>query len=175
MNIELSSQEISNRIYFIRGHRVMLDSDLAELYGVVTKQLNLAVRRNQKRFPTDFMFQLTEIEYDSLRFQIETLENGRGKHRKYLAFVFTEQGVAMLSAVLRSDRAIQTNIAIMRTFVQLRKVLESNRELAKKLESIESKVATHDNDLKSVFEAIRQLMDSGLPITQKKIKGLSKG
>ncbi len=105
---------IERKIYLIRGHKVMLDSDLAELYGVPVKVLNQAVRRNISRFPEDFMFQLTKEEYDSLRSQFVTLNTGRGKHRKYLPYVFTEQGVAMLSSVLRSERAIQVNIAIMK-------------------------------------------------------------
>ena len=172
MYAELSVKEIGQRIYIIRGHRVMLDSDLADLYSVPTKQLNLAVRRNEKRFPADFMFVLTEKEFESLRFQIETLEKGRGRHRKYLPFVFTEQGVAMLSGVLHGDRAIQVNLAIMRTFVNLRKTLKSNKELAKKLDQIERKLFKHDHDFKSVFEAIRQLMATGSPLTGKKIEPL---
>ncbi len=172
MNSELSVKEIGQRIYFIRGHRVMLDSDLAELYGAETKQLNLAVKRNIDRFPPDFMFQLSEVEYESLRFQIETLNIGRGKHRKYLPFVFTEQGVAMLSSSLKSKTAILVNIAIIRTFVKLRETLESNKELLSQLNKIESKLLKHDHELKSVFEAIRQLMATGSPVTQKKIKPL---
>ena len=150
----------------------MLDSDLAVLYEVETKNLNKAVDRNPGRFPPDFMFQLNEKEYESLRFQFGTLNKGRGKHRKYLQYVFTEQGVAMLSGVLHSERAIQVNVAIMRTFVQLRRILESNNELVKKLEQIERKLLRHDHDFKSVFEAIRQLMATGSPVTQKKIKPL---
>ena len=100
---------IEKKIYLIRGHKVMLDSDLAKLYGVSVKVLNQGVKRNINRFPEDFMFQLTKEEYDSLRSQIVTLKKGRGKHRKYLPYVFTEQGVAMLSSVLRSERAIQVN------------------------------------------------------------------
>ena len=148
----------------------MLDSDLAELYQVPTKQLNLAVRRNLGRFPGDFMFQLSEDEHHSLRFQIETLDKGRGKHRKYLPHCFAEQGVAMLSGVLHSDRAIQVNVAIMRTFVKIREALESNKELAKKLEKIEQKLHLYDQDFRSVFEAIRRLMATGSPVTQKRIK-----
>ena len=131
-----------------------------------------SINRNPGRFPPDFMFQLNEKEYESLRFQFGTLNKGRGKHRKYLQYVFTEQGVAMLSGVLHSERAIQVNVAIMRTFVQLRRILESNNELVKKLEQIERKLLRHDHDFKSVFEAIRQLMATGSPVTQKKIKPL---
>jgi len=140
---ELISVEIIERkIYLIRGHKVMLDSDLAELYGIETKRLNEQVRRNLKRFPEDFMFQLTLAEAESLRSQIATLEKGRGEHRKYLPLVFTEQGVAMLSSVLNSERAVQVNIAIMRTFVKLRQMLASNAELARKLAAMEKKYDT---------------------------------
>ncbi|MCD0464361.1 ORF6N domain-containing protein [Flavobacterium sp. ENC] len=108
--ILLTEETISNKIYFIRNQKVMLDSDLAMLYGVETKRLNEQVKRNLSRFPEDFMFQLTENEYDSLRSQIATLKKGRGAHQKYLPFVFTEHGILMLSSVLKSDKAIQTNI-----------------------------------------------------------------
>jgi len=174
MGTELSVKEIGRRIFFVRGHRVMMDSDLAELYGVLTKQLNLAVRRNVDRFPDDFMFQLTQNEYEFLRSQIATLKTGRGRHRKYLPYVFTEQGVAMLSSVLNSDRAVQVNIAIIRAFVKLREMLETNKDLAKKIAQLENKFVQHDHQFKAVFEAIRQLMAVGSPLTQKKIKGLSK-
>jgi hypothetical protein len=169
MNSELSVKEIGQRIYFIRGHRVMLDSDLAELYEVETKNLNKAVARNSGRFPDDFMFQINEKEYENLRFQFGTSRAQWGG-RRTLPYVFTQEGVAMLSGVLHSERAIQVNVAIMRTFVQLRKILESNNELVKKLEQIERKLLRHDHDFKSVFEAIRLLMATGSPVTQKKIK-----
>jgi len=133
----------------------MLDDDLAELYDVQTKVFNQAVKRNRNRFPSDFMFQLTDREYDSLRSQFVTLNPGRGRHRKYLPFAFTEQGVAMLSSVLRSNRAVQVNIEIMRAFVRLREVLATHRDLAAKLEAIEKK---YDAQFKVVFDAIRQLM-----------------
>jgi len=139
----------------IRGHKVMLDDDLADLYDVQTKVFNQAVRRNRNRFPSDFMFQLTDREYDSLRSQIVTLNSGRGRHRKYLPYAFTEQGVAMLSSVLRSNRAVQVNIEIMRAFVRLREVLATHKDLAAKLEAIEKK---YDAQFKVVFDAIRQLM-----------------
>lgn len=171
MNRELTVAEIGQRIYFIREHRVMLDSDLAALYGVETKALNRAVRRNLERFPEDFMFQLTDQEYDSIRYQVGTLKTGRGSHRKYLPLVFTEQGVAMLSSVLGSGRAIEVNIAIMRTFVKLRGMLETHKDLAKKLEQLERK---YDHQFKVVFDAIRQLMATGSPVAQKKIRGLGK-
>ena len=133
----------------------MLDSDLAELYEVPTKRLNEQVRRNLKRFPADFMFQLTSEEAESLRSQFATLKPRRGKHRKYHPYVFTEQGVAMLSTVLNSERAIQVNIEIMRAFVRLRQILSSNRELSKRLDELEKK---YDVQFKVVFDAIRQLM-----------------
>src|SRR5688572_21096513 len=123
------SEIIEQKIYLIRGHKVMLDSDLAGLYDVDTKVLNQAVKRNLARFPGDFMFQLTVSEADVLRSQFVTLDAGRGKHRKYLPYVFTEQGVAMLSSVLKSDRAVIVNVGIMRTFVKLRELIGSHAEL----------------------------------------------
>jgi len=134
----------------------MLDADLADLFGVPTKRLNEAVRRNASRFPDDFMFQLSRDEIDSLRSQNATLKPGRGKHRKYLPFAFTEQGVSMLSSVLNSERAIQVNIAIMRAFVLLRRMLLSNEELARKVDALERK---YDARFKVVFDAIRALME----------------
>ena len=149
---------IERKIYLIRGEKVMLDSDLAELYEVPVRVLNQAVRRNIERFPEDFMLQLSKEEDDSLRSQIVTLKKGRGEHRKYLPYVFTEQGVAMLSSVLNSGRAIQVNIAIMRAFVKLREFLSTNKELAYKLGQLERKIEKHDEDIKVIFNAIRQLM-----------------
>jgi hypothetical protein len=132
----------------------MLDSDLAELYGVPTKRLNEQVRRNLARFPADFMFQLTEAEAKSLRSQLATSNKGRGG-RRYAPLVFTEQGVAMLSTVLNSERAIQVNIEIMRAFVRLREMIASNKELARRLNELEKK---YDRQFKVVFDAIRELM-----------------
>ncbi|MBL7197085.1 MAG: ORF6N domain-containing protein [Candidatus Omnitrophica bacterium] len=149
-------EKIENKIFQIRGKKVMLDKDLAELYGVPTKVLNQAVKRNKKRFPTDFMFQLTWEEAKSLRSQIVTLK--RGGHRKYRPYIFTEQGVAMLSSVLVSERAILVNIAIMRVFVKLRQILFTHKELAYKLSQLERKSEKHDIEIRSIFEAIRQLM-----------------
>jgi ORF6N domain-containing protein len=130
--------QVERRIFLVRGQKVMLDTDLAELYRVPTKSLNLAVKRNADRFPDDFMFQLTDDEAAGLRFHFETSKRGRGG-RRYLSYAFTEQGVAMLSSVLRSSRAVQVNIAIMRTFVRLREMLLSNAELARKLAALENK------------------------------------
>jgi hypothetical protein len=149
---------IEKKIFLIRGEKVMLDSDLAELYGVETFNFNKAVRRNIDRFPEDFMFQLSREEADSLRFQIGmSKKTGRGG-RRYLPYVFTEQGVAMLSSVLRSSQAVQVNISIMRAFVKLRELLSTNKELAHKLEQLERKIEKHDEEIKAIFNAIRQLM-----------------
>ena len=149
---------IEKKIYLIRGHKVMLDSDLAELYGVATKVLLQAVKRNPNRFPEDFMFILKYQDVVALRSQIVTLKKGRGEHRKYLPYVFTEQGVAMLSSVLNSERAVQVNIAIMRAFVKLREMLSTNKELALKLAQLERKMEKHDEEIKLIFDAIRELM-----------------
>ena len=147
---------ISGCILFIRGQRVMLDADLARLYGVETKALKRAVNRNMERFPEDFMFQLSAEEYRSLRSQFGTLE--KGAHAKYLPYAFTEQGVAMLSGILRSPMAVQANIAIMRTFVRMRQAIETHRVLAKKLGELEAKLGAHDAQFKAVFTALRALM-----------------
>jgi hypothetical protein len=138
----------------------MLDEDLAGLYEVAVKVLNQAVKRNIDRFPDDFMFQLTSEEFDNLRSQTVTLKTGRGQHRKYPPYAFTEQGVAMLSSVLRSKRAVQVNIEIMRAFVRLRQMLASNADLARKLDALERK---YDAQFKVVFDAIRQLMSPPQP------------
>jgi hypothetical protein len=135
-------ERIASRIYLIRGEKVMVDNDLAELYGVPTGRLNEQFKRNRDRFTADFAFQLTRAEFDSLRSQTAILkETGRGRHRKYLPYVFTEQGVAMLSSVLRSKRAVQVNIEIIRTFVALRQMLATNEELARKVQQLDRKVA----------------------------------
>ena len=155
MTAHISIERIEQTILLIRRHRVMLDMDLAKLYGVPTKVLNQAVRRNTSRFPADFMFQLTGEEATALRSQIVTLKTGRGQHRKYRPYAFTEQGVAMLSSVLHSERAIRVNIAIMRAFVQLREMIGSNKGLARRLNELEKK---YDSQFRVVFEAIRELM-----------------
>ena len=147
---------IEKKILLIRGEKVMLDSELAELYGVEVKHLKRQVRRNISRFPEDFMFQLLKEEYESLRRHFGTLK--RGEHSKYLPYVFTEQGVAMLSSVLNSERAVQVNIAIMRVFVKIREILSTHKELAHKLADLERKIERHDGEIKAVFDAIRQLM-----------------
>ncbi len=152
----ISSENLASPILVIRGQKVMLDSDLAALYGVETKVLNQAVRRNIERFPEDFMFQLTSDEAERLRSQSVTLKKGRGQHRKFLPYVFTEQGVAMLSSVLSSPSAIQVNIEIMRVFVRLRQMATSNADLARKLNALERK---YDGQFKIVFAAIRELTE----------------
>ncbi len=156
----IPTEKITNKIYLIRKEKVLLDSDLAELYGVETRVLKQAVRRNIDRFPNDFLFELTKEEYDSLRSQNVIIK--RGQHSKYLPFAFTEQGVAMLSSVLNSKRAIQVNIAIMRAFVQLRKFLQSNDQLSKKLKKLESetkkKFAEQEKQIQLIFEAIKELI-----------------
>ena len=147
-------ESIEKAIYLIRGEKVMLDRDLALLYEVETKVLNRAVKRNLQRFPSDFMFQLTANEGDILRCQIGTSKKGRGG-RRYFPYVFTEQGVAMLSSVLNSERAILVNIEIMRALVKLRQMLASNAELSRRLDELESK---YDKQFRVVFDAIRHLM-----------------
>jgi phage regulator Rha-like protein len=144
---------IEKKILLIRGEKVMLDADLAELYGVETKMLVRAVKRNIDRFPSDFMIQLDNEEFEDLRFQFGTSNRWGG--RRYLLYAFTGQGVAMLSSVLNSARAVKVNIEIMRAFVRLRQMLASNAELAKKLDSLEKK---YDAQFKVVFDVIRQLM-----------------
>jgi len=149
----LSNELIERKIYLIRGHKVMLDSDLAQLYGVKTGNLNLAVRRNQRRFPEDFMFQLTQEETHALLLQ-NARAKGRGG-RRTPPYAFTEQGVAMLSSVLNSERAIEVNIAIMRAFVRLRAMLATHADLARRLNELEQQ---YDDQFRVVFEAIRELM-----------------
>lgn len=148
---------IAQSIHLLRGQKVMLDSDLAALYGVTTGQLNRAVKRNAGRFPTDFMFRLSAEEARFLRCQIGISKPGRGGGR-YQPYVFTEQGVAMLSSVLNSERAVRVNIAIMRAFVKLRQTLETNRELARKFSELEKRVGKHDDEIGAIIDAIRQLM-----------------
>jgi hypothetical protein len=150
----IPAERIEQAILLVRSHKVMLDSDLATLYGVTTKRLNEQVRRNRTRFPEDFMFELTKEESEALRSQIATSKKARGG-RRYLPYAFTEQGVAMLSSVLSSERAIEVNIAIMRAFVKLREILSTHKDLARKLDELEKK---YDSQFRIVFEAIRQMM-----------------
>ena len=150
-------ERVSRTIIILRGQKVMLDSDLAELYGVPTKALVQAVKRNRERFPVDFMFRLDPQELALLRSQFVTSNEGRGG-RRFLPYAFTEQGVAMLSSVLNSERAIRVNITIMRAFIKLREVVESNRELARKFAELETRVGNHDEQIAEIIEAIRQLI-----------------
>src|SRR5919198_458791 len=161
------TEAIARLVHAVRGERVLFDADLASLYGVSTKALNQAVKRNRDRFPPDFMFRLTAEEWAAMRSQIVTTSKGDGnwsqivtgssKHRDplYAPYAFTEQGVAMLSSVLRSPRAVEVNIAIMRTFVELRRLMDSNRELARKIEAMEKK---YDQQFIVVFDAIKRLI-----------------
>ena len=143
-NLIISEETISDKIYFIRNQKVMLDSDLALLYGVETKRLKEQVKRNISRFPEDFMFELTEFEYNSLRSQIATLKKSRGQHQKYLPFAFTEHGVLMLSSVLNSDKAIQTNIQIMRIFTKVRQMLLDTTEIRLDIAQMQKKLENHE-------------------------------
>jgi phage regulator Rha-like protein len=163
MSKKIAVELIATKILEIRGKKVMLDRYLANLYGVPLKVLNQGVKRNIKRFPEDFMFQLSWKEIEPLRSQIVTLNSSqaegskRGKHIKYLPYAFTEQGVAMLSSVLNSERAIQVNILIMRAFTKLKEILLTHKDLAIKLEALERKYANHDKKIQDIFEAIRRL------------------
>ena len=178
--VVLKPENIAQLVLFIRGEKVILDRDLANLYGVTTKALNQAIKRNAVRFPADFMFQLTKSEYETSRSQFVTRTNRlqaaakasaassrsqsvtlkRGQNIKYFPYAFTEQGVAMLSSVLRSPRAVEVNIAIMRTFVQLRRLMETNRDLAHKIDALEKK---YDEQFAVVFAAIKELVTPPAP------------
>jgi ORF6N domain len=161
---------IERRIYLIRGIKVMIDTDLAELYGVPTYRLNEAVKRNLRRFPSDFMFKLTQKEAEALRSQFAISKKRRGGRRS-LPFAFTEQGVAMLSSVLNSERAVQVNIVIMRAFVSLRQILESNEELNRKFAAVIRKLAVHDKYFTVVFDELKKL--TGQPTSAKRQIGFA--
>ncbi len=152
----ISLDAIQDKIHFLRGCKVMLDSDLAGLYQVETFNLNKAVRRNMKRFPDDFMFRLTRSEYHALRFQFGILK--RGSHSKYLPHAFTQEGVSMLSGILHSERAVEVNIAIMRAFIRMRQILSADSLLAEKLRELENKLIAHDYQIEDILKAIRKLM-----------------
>ncbi|MFH1577406.1 MAG: ORF6N domain-containing protein [Candidatus Margulisiibacteriota bacterium] len=155
MNKLMPIERIENKIYFIRGQKVMIDSDLAKLYGVRTKNLNKAVSRNPKRFPADFMFQLTQQEHDNMRFQNGTSKRGG---RRYQPYAFTEQGLAMLSSVLHSEKAAEVNIQIMRTFVKLRTVLATNKDLTYLFKELKHKVDRHDTEIGLIIKAIEKMI-----------------
>jgi phage regulator Rha-like protein len=144
------------------GHRVLLDTELAALYGVSTKRFNEQVRRNRERFPADFMFQLTDEELVALRSQIATLKGGRGQHRKYMPYAFTEHGAIMAATILNSSRAVEMSVYVVRAFVKLRDLLSSNRELARRFAQLETrldkKLTEHDEAIAAILSAIRQLM-----------------
>ena len=152
------TERVESLIHLARGEKVLLDADLAMLYGVTTGALNRAVKRNATRFPKDFMFQLTAEEAEILKCQIGISSMGHGGRRRSLPYAFTEQGVAMLSSVLRSERAVQVNVAIMRAFVGLRRLLATNEVLARKLAELERRLEGHDQAIKSLFDAIREIM-----------------
>jgi hypothetical protein len=160
-------ERIENSILLIRGCKVMLDRDLAAPYGVPTKRLNEQVRRNRRRFPEDFMFQLSPEEFENWRSQFATSNSAVKMGARYRPYAFTEQGVAMLSSVLNSDRAIEVNIAIVRAFVRLREILSTHKDLARKLDALERKLAEHDNKFTIVFDAIRQMMEPS-PVAKKR-------
>jgi hypothetical protein len=154
--IAISDEIIINKIYLIRGHKVMLDSDLAELYGTETKRLNEQVNRNAERFPKDFMFRLTKEELENLKSQFATSSWGG---RRVLPNVFTEHGVLMLSSVLNSTRAIQVNIHIMRIYSKLREMLLTHKDILLKLEQIEKKITGHDEEIQMIFSALKELIE----------------
>ena len=173
MAIILKPENVARLVFFVRGEKVLLDADLAMLYGVEARALNQAVARNRKRFPADFMFQLTKKEFDNMRSQFVTtsrralvnssqavMSSRKHRGRAYRPYAFTEQGVAMLSSVLRSSRAVEVNIAIMRTFVQLRRIMDTNRDLARKIEALEEK---YDEQFSRVLAAIKQLVAPTAP------------
>jgi len=178
----ISKEQVERKIFLLRGQKVMLDSGLAKLYGVPTKVLNQSVRRNRERFPVDFMFRLSlqevqflrsQIAISSLRSQSVTSKEGRGG-RRYLPYAFTEQGIAMLSGVLQSRRAVQVNIAIMRAFVRVRQMLAAHRELAQKLAELERQVEGHGHPIGSIFDAVRRLM-APTPTPRRRIGSHDKG
>ncbi|NQT30187.1 MAG: ORF6N domain-containing protein [Candidatus Saganbacteria bacterium] len=164
MNNLIPIERIENKIFLIRGQKVMFDKDLAKLYGVETYNLNKAVKRNLERFPDDFMFSLTGQEFKNLKFHFGI--SSWGGTRK-LPSAFTEQGIAMLSSILRSKRAIQVNIIIMRVFVRLKLIISSHKELAQKLSQLEQKFEKHDCEIQAIFDAIRKLMTPAAKPTRK--------
>lgn len=154
----LSIGEIAQRIHLIRGQRVVLDTDLAAFYGETTKRFNQQVNRNRVRFPEDFMFQLSDEEYASLRLQFATLKTGRGQHRKYLPYVFTEHGAIMAATLLNSPRATALSVYVVRAFVALRGMLTSNRELANKVNTLERKVSVHERNIAELVDSMAELL-----------------
>ena len=154
----LSIEEIAQRILILRGKRVLLDTDLAAFYGVVTKAFNQQVRRNLGRFPPDFLFQLNDEENMALRSQFVTLKNGRGQHRKYLPLAFTEHGAIMAAAILNSQRATEVSVHVVRAFIELRNLVVGNKDLASKLKRLERKVDSHDQAITGLIDSMRQIL-----------------
>jgi hypothetical protein len=171
-------EAIAGRIVILRGQRVIVDADLAALYGVPTKRLNEQVRRNAERFPADFMFALSREEWDALRSQSATLKTGRGQHRKYLPYAFTEHGAIMAATILNSPHAVEVSIYVVRAFVQLRELLAGHKELAKRLNDLETrmerKLLTQDQAIAGILDAIRQLM-APPPVAKKRSIGFVTG
>jgi len=154
----LPIERIEGRIVLVRGRKVLLDSDLAHLFGVSTKRFNEQVRRNNARFPDDFMFRLSAAEWASLRSQFATLKSGRGGHRKYLPHAFTEHGAIMAATILNSPRATEVSVYVVRAFVRLREFLASHKDLARRLEAHEKRLASHDQAIAGLVDTIRSLM-----------------
>lgn len=159
----VSNELILSKICMIRGHKVLLDFHLAELFGVPTKRLKEAVRRNRDRFPSDFIFELTATEMKSLRTQFASLENGRGQYSKYKSFAFTEQGIAMLSGVLNSKTAIRLNIQIVRLFIKMRELLMNKKDILIYIEKQEARLNKHDEDIAIIFKYLKQLLQPSVP------------
>ena len=166
-SISITDELVMNKIYLIRDQKVMIDKDLAELYGVETRVLNQAVKRNAQRFPGDFMFRLKHKEWKSLRSQFVTLKTSRGAHSKFLPFVFTEQGVAMLSSVLRSETAIGVNIQIIRVFTRMRAMILTHKDILLKIEKIEKKLSGHDEEIQVIFNYLKRLLNPAQPARRK--------
>ena len=160
------SVPVESRILIVRRQRVILDSDLAELYGVTVKRLNQQVNRNQERFPADFMFQLTSTEDKALRLQIATSKKGRGG-RRYLPYAFTEHGAIMAATVLNSPRAVEMSVFVVRAFVRMREMLAKNRQLAAKINELDRRLETHDTTIQDIIEAIKELMVPERPSKRK--------
>ncbi len=164
---QIPVEHITRAVLALRGHRVLLDTELAALYGVSTRRFNEQVRRNRERFPADFMFQLTAEELAALRSQIATLKSGRGQHRKYLPYAFTEHGAIMAATILNSPRAVEMSVYVVRAFVHLRELLSSNRELARRFAQLETRLdkrlAQHDEAIAAILSAIRELMNPPQP------------
>ena len=172
-NALIPAERIAQAIFVIRGQKVIIDADMAELYEVTTKRFNEQVRRNLERFPQDFMLQLSQEEWDALRSQFATLKPGRGQHRKYLPYAFTEHGAIMAATILNSPRATEVSVYVVRAFVRLREVLASNKELALKLSELESRIGrkldSHDQAIAGILNAIRELMRPPEPAKKRPI------